>query len=698
MRVGILTSGGDAPGMNAAIRAVVRTAERLDWESFGIRDGFYGLVNDVPERLDWTSPVWTSREGGTFLRSGRCPEFGENPELRREAVRRLREDVGLEALIVIGGDGSMAGALEVSRLGLPTVAIPASIDNDIARTDMSIGVDTALNTIVNAVDQLRDTILSHSRVAVVEVMGRQTGYLATMTALACGADRVFVPEQMPGASKVTHEELGATLELLARRYEPPYDRRGAILIVAEGASHTSSYIEETFEQSDRYHREARKTILGHLQRGGAPTAFDRLLGFRYGVKAVEALAEGADRQMVGLSGGTVQLSALEDVLQGCREIRRGIPSPNLQDSFELCRRLVEPPPSPGVGKVAILTSGLNVPGMNIAIRAVARELLQRRLVPLGVQGSFQGLASVDNLRELSWQDVVMERVLRSGGSLLGASEAENLPPVDKMAATLETVQARGLVVIGDAAGLKVAHELNNHMHGRLPLAVIPAAITGQVGSALLSVGFDTALNTLVEFVDHAVDYGTALGRPLLAQLVEPDCDLLAIACGLVGGAELVFTDRDYPDVAAAMERLQHAVASGIRSPYATIVVSKVREGDVEAIREASRTGLGFDVVMDSPGYMARGGRPSAFDRILAAKLGSEAARVIHDAVGRGQREMALVSLEGKRVLARDYSDPEAGEGQWGGRVRDELFHCFDMTALPTEKIIERWQKRHRVGT
>ena len=697
MRVGILTSGGDAPGMNASIRAVIRAAERRDWEVFGIHDGFHGLLHGVPQRVDWTSPVWSLREGGTFLRSARSPEFVANVELRRESVRRLREDTGLDALIVIGGDGSMSGALEISRLGLRTIGVPGSIDNDIAGTDMSIGVDTALNTIVDAVDRLRDTIFSHSRVAVVEVMGRQTGYLATMAALACGADKVFVPEQMPGAPQVTHEELGATIELLAQRYESPYDRRGAILVVAEGASHTSRYIEETFQQSERYHREARATILGHLQRGGAPSAFDRLLGFRLGVHAVEALAEGIEGQMVGLSGGSLVLNPLEAVLEGSREIRRGIPSPNLQDSYELCRRLVEPPPMPGVGKVAILTSGLNVPGMNVAIRAFVREILQRRLVPVGVRSGFQGLSATEGLHDLTWQDVSMEKALRSGGSLLGTSEPRDLPSLGTMAATLKGAQVRGLVVIGDSPGLKVAHDLYNHMAGRMPVAFIPAAITGQVGSAAFSIGFDTALNTLVEFIDRAVDYGNAVGRPLVTQLVEPGCDLLALACGLGGGAELAFTDQECPDVAKAMERLRYAVASGIRSPYAIIITSKAREGDIEAIREASKQGLGLDVVIDSPGYVMRGGRPSAFDRILATKLGTEAARVMHDAVGRGQRAMALISLEGKRIGARDYLGSEAEDAQ-RAKVRAELARCFDLTALPAPNIIKRWQQRRRAPT
>jgi 6-phosphofructokinase 1 len=293
-RIALMTSGGDAPGMNAAIRAVVRTALANGIEVWGIRQAYAGL-------LSGDMSVMTSREvsgilqrGGTILQTARNEEF-KTPQGQRKALRRLNEH-GIEGVIVVGGDGSLRGAMALQRLEIPVVGVPGSIDNDIWGTDMSIGVDTALNTILDALDRLRDTATSHNRGFIIEVMGRNCGYLALMSSILGGAEVVITPEQAP-----TMEEVAASLEDAYVR-----GKSHAIAVIAEGAPY---HVTDLLKYLNDHHVsfEMRLTILGHIQRGGNPTAFDRMIAGENGV-------------MVGLQGRKVVSVPLEDVTTKTREI------------------------------------------------------------------------------------------------------------------------------------------------------------------------------------------------------------------------------------------------------------------------------------------------------------------------------------------------------------------------------------------
>jgi 6-phosphofructokinase 1 len=304
MKIAILTSGGDAPGMNAAIRAVTVVTLALGHEPVGVHHGYRGLVNGELEPLDADDVTDVLRRGGTILQSARCPSFHE-PEVRQRA-RDVLTDADVGALIVVGGNGSLTGALHLSDPAeagdwpVQVVGIPASIDNDIALTSLSIGVDTAMNTIVEACDKIADTASAHDRVFLVEVMGRDCGYLAMTAAVASGADMVLFPE-----ADRTEDQLVESVVDAVRAVRNRGGTQKVIAIKAEGietpADRLKHLVDDRLRQdldADLIDIETRVTVLGHVVRGGRPSAFDRLLGSRMGNVAVRAVLDGAHRQMV----------------------------------------------------------------------------------------------------------------------------------------------------------------------------------------------------------------------------------------------------------------------------------------------------------------------------------------------------------------------------------------------------------------
>ncbi len=305
--IGILTSGGDAPGMNAAIRAVVRTALTNNMNALGVVGGYEGLVNGKFRPLGARDVGGILQRGGTILQTSRSKSFME-PAGQREAMRNMNE-AGMDALIVIGGEGSLRGAHLLSQKGVQVVGIPGSIDNDVWGTNICIGTDTAMNTIMEAVDKLRDTASSHQRGFLIETMGRNSGYLAVMAGIVCGAEITLIPE-VP----VTVQEVADVIEDAYRR-----GKTHAIIINAEGSSIRTIELATAIDALDVGFK-TRMTILGHIQRGGSPTAYDRLLASRMGVKAVEALMEGTHGVMTGIRGSGVKFVPLEEVINNKRQV------------------------------------------------------------------------------------------------------------------------------------------------------------------------------------------------------------------------------------------------------------------------------------------------------------------------------------------------------------------------------------------
>jgi 6-phosphofructokinase 1 len=319
-KIAVLTSGGDAPGMNAAIRAVVRSGVDKGWEVAGVKLGYYGLINGNFISLGARDVGGIIQRGGTILGSARCPEFIEE-EGQLKGIRNLRQE-GVDALVVIGGNGSQTGSYALHKHGFPVVGIASTIDNDLYGSEMTIGVDTALNIALEAIDRLKVTASSHQRAFLIEVMGRKFGYLALAAAIAGGAEAVVIPEK-----EIDPEEVAETLRVAYSR-----GKSHAIIVVAEGATYNAEKLVAFFnEHRERLGFAVRATILGHVQRGGDPGAFDRILASRFGAKAVDCIAKKEFGVLVGLQKGEVATTSLEVVAKNKKKIDLNL--------FELARIL-----------------------------------------------------------------------------------------------------------------------------------------------------------------------------------------------------------------------------------------------------------------------------------------------------------------------------------------------------------------------
>ena len=319
-KIAVLTSGGDAPGMNAAIRAVVRTGIRQGWEVFGVREGYAGLIDGKFIPLGMRDVGGIIQKGGTFLGSARCEEFKSDAG-QKKAIRALNA-AAIDALVVIGGNGSQAGAASLSKLGFPVVGVASTIDNDLVGSDMTIGVDTALNIALEAIDRLKVTGSSHQRAFLVEVMGRQCGFIALMAAIAGGAETVVLPEVETDPDHIAN--------VLSKAYER--GKSHAIVVVAEGAKYNAEKLLEYFREKEEQTGFAlRVTVLGHVQRGGTPSASDRILASRLGAGAVDALAAGKKGVLVGWINGKVTTTPYTQIAGKKKEIDL--------DLFELARKL-----------------------------------------------------------------------------------------------------------------------------------------------------------------------------------------------------------------------------------------------------------------------------------------------------------------------------------------------------------------------
>lgn len=309
-KIGVLTSGGDSPGMNAAIRAVVRTCAYHQIECVGIYRGYEGLIEGDFQTMDARSVRGIINKGGTMLKSARSKEF-KSKEGRQKAYKKMKE-ANMDAFIVIGGDGSFTGAMIFSEeFDIPVIGIPGTIDNDIVGTSHTLGFDTALNTVVDAIDKIRDTASSHNRLFFVEVMGRDVGHIALNVGIAGGAEEILIPEEDLGMDRL--------VESLNRSRKS--GKTSSIVVVAEGDKigknifELKDYVDQNLEGYD-----VRVSVLGHMQRGGPPSCFDRVLASRMGVKAVESLLEGKTNYMVGLINGEMELTPLEKAIKGKTKI------------------------------------------------------------------------------------------------------------------------------------------------------------------------------------------------------------------------------------------------------------------------------------------------------------------------------------------------------------------------------------------
>ena len=313
-KIGVLTSGGDAPGMNAAVRAVVRSCVYNNIEPYGIYKGYQGMIEGLIKKLDARSVNNIINKGGTVLKTARCIDFFSK-EGRKIAFEKIK-DYKIDALVIIGGDGSFTGALKFSsEYNIPLIGIPGTIDNDISGTSYTIGFDTALNTVVQSIDKIRDTAISHNRLFFVEVMGRDAGHIALNAGIGAGAEEILIPEENMGLERL--------LDSLKKSQKS--GKSSSIVMVAEGDKTGKNVFEiASYVENNMPEYEVRVSVLGHMQRGGAPTCFDRVLASRMGVYAIDSLMEGKYNLMVGIKDGLMTLSPLEEAIKGQTEINKNL--------------------------------------------------------------------------------------------------------------------------------------------------------------------------------------------------------------------------------------------------------------------------------------------------------------------------------------------------------------------------------------
>jgi 6-phosphofructokinase 1 len=311
-KIGVLTSGGDAPGMNAAIRSVVRTCAYHNMECVGVYRGYEGLIEGDFKAMNARSVKGIINKGGTVLKSARCPEF-KTTDGRKKAYQKLKA-ANIDALVVVGGDGTFTGALIFNKeFDFPVIGIPGTIDNDIYGTNFTLGYDTALNTVVEAIDKIRDTASSHNRLFFIEVMGRDAGHIALNAGVAGGAEEVLIPEENLGLDRL--------IDSLKRSKKS--GKSSSIVVVAEGDKigknvfELKDYIDENMSDYD-----VRVSVLGHMQRGGSPSCFDRVLASRMGVKAVESLLEGKTNCMTGIISNKIELTPLDKAIKEKSKINK----------------------------------------------------------------------------------------------------------------------------------------------------------------------------------------------------------------------------------------------------------------------------------------------------------------------------------------------------------------------------------------
>ena len=705
--IAVMTSGGDSPGMNAAVRGVMRAAQCRGWQVFGIRDAYRGLVSggDCIFQLDTGAVGASFREGGTFLGSARYTAIAGNSSeaqaLKVKALVNLRQ-LGITGLVVVGGDGSLTGALalheflqqqgaaftELEGMSLQIVGLPGSIDNDIPCTDMSIGVDTTLNTIVDCIDKLRDTATSHKRVSIVEVMGRLRGYLAVMSGLATGADHIFIREQPVGRRDLLDMlgELQASFDL---------GQQAGVIVRSEGAEFSTGFIRESIANLLDSRRDVRETILGHLQRGGAPTAYERVLAMRLGVRAVELLGNGnGEPVFAGIRGNVITESPIAEVLakKNAPSFRDTL-SPGARACYELAQRLERPVVPAATGrrkKIAILTDGNNVSGMNMAVRSVARLALDAGMVVEGVRSGFDGLDNGAKTLPLGWNMLEMKSILRRPGSLLGVSRGLRCSEdrFVRLAEGLERMQVDGLVTVGSLESYHVAAGIAQH--AGIPIVGIPADANCNLPGTNWVIGMDSALNDLCRGIDRAADTAHVQNKTFIIHLKWHYCYCLVHMAALAGGADQLIIDAretaedDSRTLRAQIDRKVKALQDTVaRGKLGTTIVFFSRRLETADSALALINAAIIDADLGGPATVIPletsygGSVPTAFDRVLASRFGEAAFSLMQDMLGSSDASFHIVGVTGKDLITHRYK--EHVDGIDNGCPPDfvaELQNCF----------------------
>ncbi|MDZ7704987.1 MAG: 6-phosphofructokinase [Trueperaceae bacterium] len=694
--VAVLTSGGDAPGMNAAVRAVVRSALAHGTEAYAIFEGYQGLVDGgaAIRAMDWDAVGGILHRGGTMIGTARCLAF-RSYEGRLKAAANLLER-GIDRLVVIGGDGSLTGAnlfrqewpqlvadlrdngtiseeVAARHPQLLVVGLVGSIDNDMVGTDMTIGADTALHRITEAIDALSSTAASHQRTFVVEVMGRHCGYLALMSALATGADWVFIPESPPTSDRWEADMLSS---LKAAR---DAGRRESIVVVAEGAHDkdgqpiTSQAIKTLLETE--LQQDTRVTILGHVQRGGSPSAFDRYMSTVLGFAATETLLAArpeSESLLIGMRENRVDQTPLMqcvDQTHGVADtIKRGdypqavaLRGGSFSEALQTFHTLSQARPRPRQDqqrslRITVMNAGAAAPGMNTAARTAIRLGLDQGHTMLAVRNGFRGFIQ-GAIEEIGWMDV--EDWAGMGGAELGTNR--KVPEGGEFYALARNIESRGIdavLIIGgwDAydAAYQMLRQREQYPAFKLPTICVPASIANNLPGSEMSIGADTALNSIVDVVDKIKQSAVASKRTFVVEVLGRYCGYLALMSGLATGAERVYLHEEgvrLDDLRDDIDALRRGFEQGkrlglvIRGEYANPIYSS----DFIASLFQQESGGLFEVREAILGHLQQGGAPSPFDRIQATRLATRSVNFLVDKALAGNDDAAFIGLQRGKV-------------------------------------------------
>ncbi|XP_053733876.1 ATP-dependent 6-phosphofructokinase, liver type [Synchiropus splendidus] len=677
----VLTSGGDAQGMNAAVRAVTRMGIYVGAKVYLIYEGYQGLVDggDHIKPAHWHSVTNIIQLGGTVIGSARCKAFTTREGRLAAAFNLVKR--GITNLCVCGGDGSLTGAnifrsewgdllaelvqkgritdtLAQQHTHLNIVGLVGSIDNDFCGTDMTIGADSALHRIMEIVDAIMTTAQSHQRTFVLEVMGRHCGYLALVSALASGADWLFIPEAPP--QEGWEDRMCDRLE--ASRIN---GSRLNIIIVAEGAidrngkSISTNYIKELVVKRLGY--DTRVTVLGHVQRGGTPSAFDRILSCKLGVEAVVALMEASPDTpacVIGLSGNqAVRLPLMECVemtklVQTAMNEKRfdeaiKLRGGSFENNWKIYRQLAFQKPSQSESNlsIAILNVGAPAAGMNSAVRSAVRVALADGHKVYAVHNGFQGLANED-MFVMEWHDVA--GWTGQGGSRLGTKRTLPSKCMEKIVNTIGKLKISALLVIGGFEGyfgvLQLFEARSQYEELCIPMCVIPATISNNVPGTDFSLGADTAVNAAMEGCDKIKQSATGTKRRVfVVETMGGFCGYLATCTGISVGADAAYIFEDpfnIHDLKTNVEHLTEKMKKDIQrglvlrnekchEHYTTDFIHKLYSSEGKGV---------FDCRVNVLGHLQQGGAPSPFDRNFGTKLGVKAIQWLSEKMTESYRQ------------------------------------------------------------
>nr|CAI5832859.1 unnamed protein product [Callosobruchus analis] len=672
--IAVFTSGGDSQGMNAAVRSVVRMGIYLGCKVYFIREGYQGMVDggDNIVEANWSSVSCIIHKGGTIIGSARCKDFRER-EGRLKAAKNLVAN-GITNLVVIGGDGSLTGAdlfrqewpslldelLQTGRITaeerekykfLQIAGLVGSIDNDFCGTDMTIGTDSALHRIIEAIDAIVSTAYSHQRTFIMEVMGRHCGYLALVAALTSEADYVFIPEEPEeNWQKIICDKL---------LQERQAGQRLNIIIVSEGAIDrngdpiTAEQVKKVVV--DNLHQDTRITVLGHVQRGGNPSAFDRILGCRMGAEAVMALMEADETTepcVISLDGNQAVRVPLMECVKQTKAVAQAMADKEWEkavslrgksfmrnlETYKMLTRLKPPKDAfdaQGRGKegyvMAVMHIGAPACGMNAAVRSFVRNCIYRGDTVYGIQDGIEGLIA-GSFKQLNWSDVT--GWVSHGGAYLGTKRTLPGSRLGLIASRLQEFKIQGLLIIGGfeafQAGIELMNARTEHQAFRIPLMVIPSTISNNVPGTEFSLGCDTALNAITDICDRIRQSAQGTKRRVfVVEVMGGYCGYLATLAGLAGGADAAYIHEEKFTIKDLQQDVYHMATKMSEGVQRGLILRNEKASEnynTDFIyRLYSEEGKGlFSARMNVLGHMQQGDSPTPFDRNLGTKMAAKA--------------------------------------------------------------------------